>query len=356
MKAFQIFLYIVLVLLPMIYFLILLKKETFFYKILVILIGLMSSLGLFLKFYVHINNIIYNYFIVATQVQLWFFYILFLITLIYRIIFKITRHKPFRNGHIVIIILAITLTTSGFVSHAYKREKTYHLNIDKQSSLSSLHLCVVSDFHIGTGTYMKTVDHFVERVNKEDYDAFLFLGDIFDENTPDGMIPEALRSFSKLHSKYGTYWITGNHEYYREDHDFVKQLDRYNIHYLDNEYVEINKEFNLVGFTDKTSHDHYQVSQVVKGMNRALPTITLDHNPERYEKYHSFTDVQFSGHTHNGQIFPGNLILSKYYKNSYGVMKQGHEYLVVTSGIGSWGFPFRLGTHTQYLNVYLAFH
>ena len=101
-------------------------------------------------------------------------------------------------------------------------------------------------------------------------------------------------------------------------------------------------------------------------MNKSLPTITLDHNPDRYKKYHAFTpdrykkyhaftDLQLSGHTHNGQIFPGNIFMNLYFDYSYGQHQYGHEDIIVTSGMGSWGFPFRLGTQAEYCDINLQF-
>ena len=355
LKLVQIILYILLVIIPMLYFLHLLKKESLLYKCLVVLIALFSGNGIWLKFYFHPNNLLFEYFVIATQVQLWFLYILFLIIVLYRFLFRFIRHKPFRKGHILIIILTITLTASGFTEHYMKRRHHYDVTINKQSSMKNLKLCVVSDFHIGTGSYLKTVDNFVSRVNSEHYDAILMVGDIFDENTPDALIPQCLESFSHLKSTYGTYAIAGNHEYYRKNTNFLNDLNKYHIHYLRNHYIEVDEKFNIVGFNDHTSHDHYNINQVIANMNKSLPTITLDHNPDRYKKYHDFTDLQLSGHTHNGQIFPGNIFMNLYFDYSYGQHQYGHEDIIVTSGMGSWGFPFRLGTQAEYCDINLQF-
>ena len=66
------------------------------------------------------------------------------------------------------------------------------------------------------------------------------VGDIFDENTPDALIPQCLKSFSHLKSTYGTYAIAGNHEYYRKNTNFLNDLNKYHIHYLRNQYVEVD--------------------------------------------------------------------------------------------------------------------
>ena len=158
-------------------------------------------------------------------------------------------------------------------------------------------------------------------MNDKHYDLVCFAGDVFDENTPDALMNRSLQEFKNMKSTYGTYWISGNHEYYGKHTDFTV-FEKYNIHFLKNTYETVDNTFNIVGFTDKTSHDHYDINKVIEGMNTSLPTITLDHNPERFD--------------------------------SYGLSHYKNHYLLVSGGYGSWGFPFRLGTQCEYDTIYLT--
>jgi len=88
----------------------------------------------------------------------------------------------------------------------------------------------------------------------------------------------------------------------------------------------------------------------------SLPIIVLDHQPidiEAAEKNH--VDVQLSGHTHKGQIFPSQLITSRLYDLDWGILIRGNYHLIVSSGYGTWGPPLRIGTHPEVVNVTIKF-
>ena len=352
-KILNIALYIIFILIPALYFIWLLKHEHLIFKTFVVVMAILSTIGILLKFNFKPYNHIFTMFILVCQFLTMYIYILFICVYLYRFSFKFVKRRPYRFGNIVATMIAITLTISGFHSHYNKKEVIYHVTVPKTSSVSKLKICLVSDLHLSSGTYMRQVRKLVKTVNNKHYDLVCFAGDVFDENTPNALMNRSLQEFKNMKSTYGTYWISGNHEYYGKHTDFTV-FEKYNIHFLRNTYETVDNTFNIVGFTDKTSHDHYDINKVIEGMDTSLPTITLDHNPERFDHHTYFTDLQLSGHTHNGQIFPGNIILHYYYQNSYGLSHYKNHYLLVSAGYGSWGFPFRLGTQCEYDTIYLT--
>ena len=90
-------------------------------------------------------------------------------------------------------------------------------------------------------------------------------------------------------------------------------------------------------------------------MDSSLPTIVLDHNPQRYQENLEIADLQLSGHTHAGQVFPGSIITGLIYDNDYGLLTNQDQSLIVSSGFGSWGYPIRLLTHCEYIEVHVSF-
>lgn len=183
---------------------------------------------------------------------------------------------------------------------------------------------------------------------------FFLDGDFFDETTPVSMIDPCLQELSKIKTTYGIYAIEGNHENYATiDNKTIYENTK--IHYLSNNYVCVNGLFNIIGRTDMISPTQKNMQEICSGMDSSLPTIVLDHNPKRYQEAIGFSDLQLSGHTHNGQVFPGQLITNAMYDDAYGLLKKGNYHLIVTSGYGSWGFPYRLLTQCEYVEVNVSF-
>ena len=354
LKIMYLILYIALVIAPVLYFLYLLKEEHILFKIFTVFMAVLSTIGILLKFNIKPYNPLFDQFVYICQFFTWAIYLLFILVFLYRWSFRFIKRRPYRKGSVVICIIAFSLTIIGFQSAYVKQETKYHITISKQSTMSSLKICLLSDMHLGSGTYLAQVKSLVKKVNTKDYDLVLLAGDLFDESTPQGLMDDALKQMSHFHSTYGTYVISGNHEYYGHHTDF-SIYKKYHMRFLDNEYVCVKGLFNIVGFTDATSHDSYSIKRVIRGMNTKLPTITMDHNPNRYASYLSFTDLQVSGHTHDGQIFPGNLILRFVFHNSYGVTSTQGKSLIVSSGYGTWGFPFRLGTKSEAVTISVSF-
>ena len=291
-KILNIALYIIFVLIPALYFIWLLKHEHLIFKTFVVVMAILSTIGILLKFNFKPYNHIFTLFILVCQFLTMYIYILFICVYLYRFSFKFVKRRPYRFGNIVATMIAITLTISGFHSHYNKKEVIYHVTVPKTSSVSKLKICLVSDLHLSSGTYMRQARKLVKTVNDKHYDLVCFAGDVFDENTPDALMNRSLQEFMNMKSTYGTYWISGNHEYYGKHTDFTV-FEKYNIHFLKNTYETVDNTFNIVGFTDKTSRDHYDINQVIKGMDTSLPTITVVPGADNQQ-------ISISGNSLNG--------------------------------------------------------
>ena len=339
---------------PFLYLLYIIRQFPFIYKLGFSIISLIALGTMFTKIVFKIDN---NFFFIISKVSQ--FYIIFMIIMaIFCLIFQIVNHFvsiPYQGRfYIGLIVIALLITGIGFYSHDYKTIKNYEIFVNKDSQLKELNVGMLSDIHLGTGTYIPDLEKLVQQINSKNYDVYFLCGDIFDEGTPETMINPALKILSQIQTKYGTYAVSGNHEYYANLLDASPYVEN-NIHYLSDTYVSIQGLFNIVGREDETLKDGLTMEEICKDIDTSLPTFVLDHNPRRYKDSIPFVDVQFSGHTHNGQFFPGSLITNRMYDNAYGLLQKDSYSLIVSSGYGSWGFPFRLLTNCELVETKVTF-
>ena len=298
--------------------------------------------------------IFWKWLTLIVQFYVLFMFAYFLCSLVATGIRYFTHKELSQKLPYILITIAICLTSLGFYTHYTKEVKSYDIYINKESTMSGLKVAMLSDLHLGTGTYQEDVEKLVKTLNNKHYDVVLFCGDFFDETTPYSMIQPCLQELSNIQTTYGIYAIEGNHENYAS----INNEDIYentNIHFLSNNYVCVNGLFNIIGRTDMISPSQKDMQDICKDMDISLPTIVLDHNPKRYQEAIDYCDLQLSGHTHNGQVFPGQLITNAMYDNGYGLLEKGNYHLIVTSGYGSWGFPYRLLTQCEYVEVNISF-
>lgn len=280
-------------------------------------------------------------------------FILFLCLLIYHFICTIFHHSIHKSSIFICFIISVFITSIGFYSHFDKQITHYSISIDKQTSLNSLNIAFISDIHIGSGTTSQDIQKLVNTLNQKNYDLICLGGDLFDESSSQKDIEQTLQILSTLQSQYGIFAIDGNHEKYIS----ISTQDlyqKYQITYLNENYVCIDGLFNIIGREDVSLDSSTSIETICQNMDTSLPTLVLDHNPSRYQENLKFADIQLSGHTHAGQIFPGSIITNIMYDNDYGLLHQNNHYLIVSSGFGSWGFPLRLKTHCEYIELHVS--
>ncbi len=137
------------------------------------------------------------------------------------------------------------------------------------------------------------------------------------------------------------------------DRRFGEFLDRAKIHLLEDEVGCIDDKFYLAGRKDpdrirKTQETRDKPSELLAGLDTSLPIFVIDHQPsELSEVSEAGADLDLGGHTHDGQLFPGNILTGLMWENSCGMKKIGDMYSIVTSGVGLWGPPMRIGTKAE---------
>ena len=209
--------------------------------------------------------------------------------------------------------------------------KPYDVTFTKP--MPTLRIALIADFHLGPQA--APLADTVAAINATQPDVILLAGDLLDSGTT----PQYdLTPFRALKSTYGTYAVLGNH-----DHGLTREmLSAVNVTLLQDETVLIADAFYLVGRQDKTTRGALPLTALLDGISGPHPIIVLDHSPSRAgEAVLAHADLQLSGHTHNGQLFPINFLVGQLFPTNYGWIQKQHTQLIVSSGVGTWGTPIR---------------
>ncbi|WP_328807560.1 metallophosphoesterase [Nonomuraea antri] len=216
--------------------------------------------------------------------------------------------------------------------------------------LSGLRFAVVSDIHLGPLTGKAHTERIVRMINGLEADVVAIVGDLVDGSVAElGPLARPLRG---LESRYGSYFVTGNHEYFAPGGpvEWIEELDRLGVRSLRNERVEIKHQgavLDLAGVNDvggTSSGDGPDFVKALGGRDTSRSTVLLAHQPIQVaEAAKHGVDLQLSGHTHGGQIVPFNLVVGLQQPVVSGLATRDGVQVYVTRGAGFWGPPVRVG-------------
>jgi uncharacterized protein len=250
---------------------------------------------------------------------------------------------------------------AGTWNAARPRVKTYDLTIHKAAGGErELTLVAVSDLHLGAVLGPKTLTKIAGKIAGLRPDAVLLVGDIFDEDVTDAEERNLIGILAGIRSRFGSYAVFGNHEYYGNLENARATLKKAGVTLLEDQSMMIGHSVFLVGRKDRTAEQmgagRKEIRELLSGIDRSLPIILLDHQPFSLELAQSNgIDLQISGHTHHGQLFPFNWITNKVYELSWGYMKKGETHVIVSCGAGTWGPPVRTAGVSEIVRVRLRF-
>lgn len=216
-----------------------------------------------------------------------------------------------------------------------------------------LRIAVASDLHLGQLFGNKAIERLHIMLSKHQADILLMPGDIMDDNTQAFSTYNMKDSLAKLVASlpYGVYATLGNHDLYGHEQPISDSLRAAGVQLLNDEITHLNHQGEVVwlmGRFDNHKHQRVATSELLAQVNNAEPLILLDHRPSAILEHSKLPiDLQVSGHTHNGQIFPVNFIVSAINRLGYGYEAIGNGHFVVSSGYGFWGIPFRLGSRSE---------
>lgn len=220
------------------------------------------------------------------------------------------------------------------------RIKHYHL------SFLNTHTSIIllSDLHIGYYVSTSFIKRVVDQINAQKVDYVLIAGDLINcGNTKEcDKIDEVAKLLSQINVTKGIYAITGNHDPFYQDQDFLCFLKKANITLLDDDSI-VDDELQIIGRRTRTEK-RKDISAFEKS---ELPCIILDHDPLCIDDALAFgADAICCGHTHKGQLFPFTLLVKAIYRHQrdYGYHKEQNTHCIISAGTGYFSMPFRLGS------------
>jgi uncharacterized protein len=270
--------------------------------------------------------------------------------------------KTKRMTALIVFILVIIITVGGFLNTKMIITKTYKFKIKKNAGeMKSLNVVMASDIHLGTILGKSFLSKLKDEINKLNPDIILLAGDIIDEDISPVIKNNVGEELTQLKSKYGVYAITGNHEYIGGAEEACKYLSAHRVNVLRDSIVKIDNSFYIVGREDRAKRQFLgqrrkELSDLMNGVDKSFPIILMDHQPFGLnEALENNIDLQLSGHTHYGQLWPVNYIVEKIYDLSWGYAVNGNTHYYVSCGVGGWGPPIRTGSRPEIINFILNF-
>lgn len=257
-------------------------------------------------------------------------------------------------------MLALVLGIFAYANYRYHDKVRVEMTLQLSKPLPRpLKIVALSDLHMGHTIRRSEVARWVDMINKEDADLILIAGDLIDSDLRPVLEEGAHLELNRLKARLGVYACLGNHEYIdgeaRLGSPELQILSKTNVHLLRDEAVLVDNSLYIVGRDDRTNAYRSSTYNLLRGIDESKPIIVLDHQPHDLgESELAGVDLQLSGHTHRGQIFPLNLIVDRLYEHSHGYYRRGNTHYYVSSGMGLWGGKFRIGTQSEYLVLTLT--
>jgi len=265
-------------------------------------------------------------------------------------------------SYIFTLVISFILIAGGFLNAMVPKVTTYNITIRKSAGdLKELRIGAVSDIHLGSIIRKRSIKNLSEILRKLEPDVVFLLGDIVDGEIGTVMRGDLLQYFTCPKCSDGLYAITGNHEFIGGADRTIPYIESKGIRILKDEVVTIEGGVQIAGRLDRDSRRFYgrerkPLSELLAGADHSKPIILLDHQPtDLSEADKNGIDLQLSGHTHNGQMWPLNHLTSKLYELSYGYKTKGSTHYIVSSGFGLWGPRVRSGSRSEVLLVNIKF-
>jgi uncharacterized protein len=269
----------------------------------------------------------------------------------------------YRKWSFIIIASASSLLIiGGFINAIIPVAREYNITINKPAgSVKTLRIAAVSDIHLGSIIRKRSLKKMSGMIKDMKPDLVLLLGDIVDGEIGPVLRGDLLQYFTCPKCADGLYAITGNHEFIGGANRTIPYIESKGIRVLKDEMVTLEGGIQLIGRIDRDSYRFYRkerlpLGELMKQADTTKPVILLDHQPFHLDETAKYgIDLQLSGHTHNGQMWPLNYVTKMIYELSYGYLKKRNTNFIVSSCYGLWGPRVRSGSRSEVLLINLTF-
>jgi uncharacterized protein len=262
---------------------------------------------------------------------------------------------------VTVPLLAAFVTLVGFIN-ARRVASVVDVDIPIDGLPRELHgftIAQISDIHVGPTIKRGYLDAIVDKVNQLNADVIAVTGDLVDGSVKH-LAPHTA-PLARLNARHGAYFVTGNHEYYSNAHEWIAEVGRLGLHVLLNRHVVLEHEGKRVlvaGVTDYTAH-HFDPSHksdpqkaIAGAPQNVAVKVLLAHQPRTAEAAASAGfDLQLSGHTHGGQFFPWNFFVPMQQPYVAGLNRLRQLWVYTSRGTGYWGPPKRFGAPSEITRV-----
>lgn len=318
------------------------------------------SIEKFSSYYVSDVFIFISDIILALFIYIFFFYLL---TDFIKVVFKLFK-TPFINHYIqgiVSVTLSVIICILGFINSHITKINEYNITLNK-TVYTPFTFAALADIHIGSDMTPTRIYKEIQKINELEPDIVFIAGDIIDNNVYD-FTDEYIEKFRKIEAPLGVYVVFGNHEYYSgTQQEVLSVFNKAGFKTLIDDVVYIpEKEFYIIGrdslrHTNSSNDERISIETLYSRIDdKTKPVIILDHIPKSSLDGRKINaDIQISGHTHDGQLFPINLIVKKMYELSHGMKNYDGFHFFVTSGLGLWGPPVRVGTDSEIMLIHVT--
>ncbi len=279
-------------------------------------------------------------------------------------IFSFTTAQTLRNiayhATYITVIGTVVMIMIGYFNARTPIIREHTIFIDKKNPITdTLRLAIASDIHLWPINGGYHAERVVARINALKPDLILLPWDILDGEIDPVIRRDLGERLKKLSAQYGVYGILGNHEYIGWVDRAADYLMEHNISLLRDNVVEV-AGVNLIGRDDISGMRfgiiRKNLVELLQWTNPTVPRILMDHQPKNlFEAEDNSIDVQFSGHTHNGQLWPLNYIVAQVFELARGYKQKGKTHIFVSSGVGTWWPPVRTNARPEILLVTLKF-
>ena len=279
------------------------------------------------------------------------------------------RHAAFKRywAGLAALIVSVAWLTMGWVQANCVWQKNYTISTDKQ--VGSLRVALLSDSHMGTTFHAEGFARHLQRVQAQQPDVVVMVGDFVDESTTHADMMAACQALGQLDAPYGVYFVFGNHDknnYAGEGRAYTGEeltaaLEENGVTVLEDETVLIDDRFYLIGRQDASEAAEHRggrasMTELTQNLDKSKFSIVLDHQPRDYaSQAASGVDLVLSGHTHGGQLIPLVQLMKipgmSGDNNVYGLQSRDQTRFIVSSGISDWELLFKTGCRSEYVII-----
>ncbi|MEV8514925.1 metallophosphoesterase [Dactylosporangium sp. NPDC051484] len=243
------------------------------------------------------------------------------------------------------VLSASTVGVGVFQAMAAPDLKRVPIQLPKlPASMNGFRIALVSDIHLGPLLGRGHTERIVRMINSVDADLVAIVGDLVDGSV--AQLGAAAEPLQDLRARHGSFFVTGNHEYFSDYQEWVDEVNSLGVRVLRNERVDV-QGLDLAGVNDLNGTavgDGPDFGKALDGRDAARPVVLLAHQPvQAHEAARHGVDLQLSGHTHGGQMVPFNLLVGLQQPVVAGLGNVDGTQVYVTRGAGFWGPPVRFG-------------